>query len=292
LSGFYLERIRRGVDFIEAHLDEDVSLAAVARAAGVSQWHFQRIFKSVSGETLKGYIRARRMASALHRLLHTDLRVVDIAVLAGFESQEAFARAFKQAFGLTPMAYRRAGHPNMFLEKLALDDDMLHHLQANVTREPELVRQASMDLVGLRTVFFGVDSEKNNLGEKLPPLWAEFLPRRFAVPNASTQVCYGVLRQDRDDPERLEYLAAVRVHEPGELPAGMARVQVPAATYARFEHRGPAPALDRTVSYAYSTWLLRSGRRHTYGPDLEIYDDRYHPTAEDSVVSFAMPVED
>jgi AraC family transcriptional regulator len=50
---YYLERIQHGVDYIEARLDEDLSLADVAKAAGVSQWHFQRLFKALSGETLK-----------------------------------------------------------------------------------------------------------------------------------------------------------------------------------------------------------------------------------------------
>lgn len=92
---YYLERIQHGVDYIETRLEEDVSLADVAKAAGVSQWHFQRIFKALTGETLKTYIRSRRFAASLARLLDTNLRVLDIALLAGFESQEAFARAFK-----------------------------------------------------------------------------------------------------------------------------------------------------------------------------------------------------
>lgn len=94
---YYLERIQCGVDYIAAHLDEDVPLARVAREAGVSQWHFQRIFKALTGDTVKAYIRDGRLALALDRLLTTKLRVLDIALLAGFESQEAFARAFKQA---------------------------------------------------------------------------------------------------------------------------------------------------------------------------------------------------
>lgn len=289
-ADFYLGRIQRGVDFIEDHLDEDVALAAVARAAGLSQWHFQRIFKSLTGETLKGYIRARRLAGSLDRLLATDLRVADIAVLAGFESQEAFARAFKQAFGLTPMAYRKLGNGHAFLKKLALDEAMLHHVHANVSHEPELVRQPELTLVGLRTQFYGVDSDKDNLGAKLPSLWGAFLPRRFDVAGARAGACYGVVREERDDSDQLEYFAAVAVPSLGRVPDGMTAIQIPAATYARFEHRGAAPTVDRTVSYAYATWLLRSGRRHTGGPDLEIYDARYHPTDASSVLIYSIPV--
>lgn len=295
MSEFYLERIRRGVEFIEAHLDDDVALAAVARAAGLSQWHFQRIFRSITGETLKAYIRARRMAGALDRLLTTELRVVDIALHAGFESQEAFARAFKQAFGISPVAYRKLGKRNLFPKKLELDDEALRHLHRGVSLEPALVDTAAKTLVGLRTRFFGVDSDKNNLGEKLPGLWAGFLSRLPEITGARPGVCYGVIRQQGDDTDELDYFAAIEVDAiavdaGASLPAGMEVVEVPAATYARFEHRGPAPAVDHTVSYAYATWLMRSPWRHTGGPDLEIYDGRYHPTHAASVFEYALPV--
>lgn len=98
---YYLDRIQQGVDYIESRLEEDIALADVAKAAGLSQWHFQRMFRALTGETLKTYIRSRRLANSLDRLLSTRLRILDIALLAGFESQESFARAFKQSFGVT-----------------------------------------------------------------------------------------------------------------------------------------------------------------------------------------------
>jgi len=291
-DAYYTERIRRGVELIERGLDEDLTLADVARVAGMSQWHFQRIFKSLTGETLKTYIRSRRLAKALDRLATTELRVLDIAVLAGFQSQEAFTRAFKKAFAMTPSEYRALGNRNLFPRKLELDDAQLAHLRDGVSREPEIVEQPAMTLVGLRTRFFGADSEKNNLGEKLPPLWADFLPRRAEIEGAvDVGVCYGVIVPATEG-EELEYHAAVEVHGDAPLPDGMHRVATPAATYARFTHRGPAQAVDLTVSYAYSTWLLTSGRRHTYGADLEIYDHRFDAESEDSVFLYAIPIGD
>src|SRR5690606_32867932 len=117
------------------------------------------------GETLKTYIRARRLASSLDRLLTTELRVLDIALLAGFQSQEAFARAFKQAFGITPQGYRKLGKKSLFLKKPQFSPQYLQHIHRNASLEPEVYEQARMTLVGLRTRFFSVDSEKNNIGE-------------------------------------------------------------------------------------------------------------------------------
>ncbi len=287
---YYLGCIQRGVDYIEARLDEDVPLANVAAEAGLSQWHFQRIFKALTGDTLKAYIRSRRLAMALDRLLTTQLRVLDVAVLAGFESQEAFGRAFKQAFGLTPQQYRRLGRKNLLMKKLQIDADYLQHLRHNVSTEPEIYEQPRMTLVGLRTVFYSVDSEKNNIGAQLPPLWQAFLPRLQDVAHGVPDRCYGVVRQESEDSDRLEYHAAIEVSQVDALPQGMVSLEVPAAAYAKFTHRGPAQHVDRTVSYVYSTWLAQSGRRHTYGPDLEIYGADYHPTSVDSLFHYAIPV--
>lgn len=287
---YYLERIQQGVDYIETRLDEDVELALVARAAGVSQWHFQRLFKALTGETLKTYIRSRRLAGSLERLLTSELRILDIALLAGFESQEAFARAFKQAFGLSPQQYRAMREKSLFLKKPRFDADYLRHINQNISLVPEIYEQPRMLLVGLRTLFFGVDSERNNVGAQLNPLWGAFIPRLAQIEHRISGVCYGVVRQLEEGSERLEYHAAIEVTDASALPEGMVALEIPASTYARFEHRGPAQNIDHTVSYAYATWLAQSSHRHSYGPDLEFYGAQYHYSSDDSVMHYAIPI--
>ncbi len=286
----YLMQLQRGVDFIEERLDEDLTLAEVAKVAGISRWHYQRIFRALTGETLKGYIRSRRLARSRKRLIDGELRILDIAMLAGFESQEAYARAFKKAFDMTPSAYRKLGDNRLFLHKVRFDRDYLRHIHGNVSLEPEIYEAKSMTMVGLHTNCFGVDSDKNNIGDHLPGLWETFLSRLSEIDHVIEGTCYGVVKQEREDGERLSYHAAIAVTEAATLPAGMVRVEVPPATYARFVHRGPAKNVDHTVNYIYSTWLAQSGRRHTYGPDIEVYGAAYHPTSPDSEMAYAIPV--
>lgn len=150
--------------------------------------------------------------------------------------------------------------------------------------------QKPMLLIGLRTHFFGTDSEKNNVAEQLPQLWGRFVPRLGEVTKAVPGTCYGVIRQEADGSERLEYHAAIEVTDAASIPDGMVALEIPAAKYARFEHRGPAQNLDHTVSYAYATWLAASPNRHSYGPDLEFYGPGYHPTSADSVIHYALPI--
>lgn len=285
---FYLDRIQDGVDYVESRLDRPVRLADVARAAGMSQWHFQRLFRSMTGETLGTYIRARRLSGALERLRATDDRILDVALAAGFGSQEAFARAFKRAYGTTPRRFRAEGSGGRFLRKLELDAAYLRHLQRGVSLQPAEVHAPRRLLVGLATQFYGIDSDKNNLGEKLPALWGALLPRLAEIPHRQGGVCYGVIVPTATD--RLDYFAAIEVGASGPVPPGMVTVEVPEATWARFEHLGTAADVDRTVSYAYGTWLPQSGHRHTGGPDLEVYGDAYHPTRADSRFHYCLPV--
>ncbi len=290
----YLDHIQRGVDYIEDKLGLPIAIGAVAQASGMSQWHFQRMFKGLTGDTVKDYIRARRLARALDLLLNTDRRIIDIAVDADFDSQESFTRAFKAAFDDTPARYRKAGKKRPFPAKAKFDRDYLAHLNRGIGTEPEIYAQRAMRLVGMRTTFFGADSEKNNLAERLPPLWQRFLARLSEIQDTVGGTCYGVVRQLQENSDELEYFCAIEVNPAAisAAPAGMLAFTTPAATYARFAHRGAVKLIDGTVNYIYSTWLPRSGRKHSLAADLEFYGAAYSPSSDQSLMHYAIPLDD
>jgi len=285
-----IEQIQQGINYIEDHLDVDIALADVAGAGGISQWHFQRIFKALTGETLKTYIRSRRLAGALDKLRDPNARIIDIAMDAGYESQESFTRAFKKAYGMTPNVYRKIGEKSLFLKKVQIDIEYIRHINSNLSLQPEIHQQASMQLVGLKTCFYSVDSEKNNIAETLPPLWEAFINRLDQIEFTVPGVCYGVV-QSNPQTELLEYHAAIEVSQWKSLPEGMVGLVIPAATYAKFTHRGDVKQINNTVNYIYSSWLLQSDMLHTYDADLEIYTGDYHPTSDQSVMYYAIPVQ-
>lgn len=287
---FYLHRIQRGIDFIEAHLETDIALSDVAQAAGLSQWHFQRIFKALTNETLKTYIRSRRFAKALDQLLHTRLGILDIALAAGYDTQESFTRAFKACFELTPNQYRKFGRRSLFVKKAQFDEDYLRQLDRNLSLTPDIQDRPALQLVGLATHFYGADSDKDNLGQKLPPLWASFMPRLAEIAHRVPGVCYGVVSQTASDSDLLLYHAAIEVSHSGALPEGMVHFEVPAARYATFEHRGAPENVNHTVNYIYANWLAGSGQRHSGGADLEIYGPGYQGGSDASVMHYAVPV--
>ncbi|OWR31715.1 AraC family transcriptional regulator [Saccharibacillus sp. O23] len=103
----YLPAVQKTIDYIERHLEQELTGERIAAEAGFSFHHFHRIFQSETGMTMSDYVRSRRLAGAASALLHTDERILDLALRCGFESQEAFGRAFKKIYGLPPARYRR-----------------------------------------------------------------------------------------------------------------------------------------------------------------------------------------
>ncbi|MES2102872.1 MAG: helix-turn-helix domain-containing protein [Pseudomonadota bacterium] len=286
----YLNQIQRSVDYIEAHLAQPIAINAVAREAGMSQWHFQRMFRGLTGDTVKDYIRSRRLVRAQDALLNSDQRIIDIALDADFDSQESFTRAFKAAFNATPAQYRRTGKRHPFPQKIKFDPDYLRHIHRGMDIVPEIYRQKPSRFVGMRTRFYGSDSERNNIGEKLPPLWQQFLMRLSEIRHAIGGTCYGIVRQLAEDSDELEYVCAVEVTAFELIPAGMLTLEQPACTYAKFAHRGAVNLIDNTVNYIYSTRLSQSGTRHVGTADLEFYGAGYSPGSPDSLMHYAIPI--
>ena len=109
------KNIQRMIDEIDSCIkskdDEVLTLQILARKFGYSEYHFSRRFKELSGMRFRDYLRYRKLAFALKRIRDTKDGILQIALDYGFSSNEAFTRAFKKIYGLTPSAYRRSPVP-------------------------------------------------------------------------------------------------------------------------------------------------------------------------------------
>lgn len=105
----YHDRMRRAVDHIDRHLDTDFDLASVSAVAAFSKFHFHRQFSATFGVSVHRYVQLARLKRAAHQLAFrpTD-RVIDIALAAGYDAPDAFARAFRRRFGQSPGEFRSA----------------------------------------------------------------------------------------------------------------------------------------------------------------------------------------
>lgn len=99
--------LQEAIEWIEKHLQEELSMAEIASKSCFSTFHFQRLFQAISGFTVLEYIRRRRLSEAAKKLKDTELRILEVAILFQYGSQEAFTRAFTGYFGMTPAKFRR-----------------------------------------------------------------------------------------------------------------------------------------------------------------------------------------
>jgi len=101
-------RLQRVLDFIEAHLEDEITVAQLAAAARLSEFHFSRAFKATTGRAPYGYVSDRRMNHAKWLLAETDRSLADIADACRFSSPGNFSRAFQRATGTTPAKFRQS----------------------------------------------------------------------------------------------------------------------------------------------------------------------------------------
>jgi AraC family transcriptional regulator len=131
-----VDAVQRMQDYIEAHLDQPVTLTALAQAAGYSPSYASRVFKELTGIAPLDYLRARRLSRAARRLRDSSERVLDIALDTMFDSHEGFTRAFSRQFGLTPEYYRKYSPPlPWFLPRSARDYYLYYRKGAEIMSE-------------------------------------------------------------------------------------------------------------------------------------------------------------
>jgi AraC family transcriptional regulator len=104
----YLESINKAIAYIEDNSTTDIQLKDVATQANLSQFHFHRVFKSLTGDTVKDFLTRLRLEKAALKLKHTQSEIGEIAVECGYHNHETFTRAFKDYYGLSPLDYRNS----------------------------------------------------------------------------------------------------------------------------------------------------------------------------------------
>lgn len=103
--------LEKAIRYVEANLENELSLNEVAQHCNYSPYHFSVLFHQYFGETLKSYIKKRRLTLAAEHLKHTEIIILHIAIKYGYSSQAAFSRAFTDLFGITPHKYRQTQVP-------------------------------------------------------------------------------------------------------------------------------------------------------------------------------------
>lgn len=293
-SHHHLTAIERALDTIEDSLRCALDIERLALDCGMSYWHFHRAFAALTGETVGSYLRRRRLSAAAREALRSRKRLVEIAIDYQFGSHEAFSRAFRAMFKVSPSQFRR-DPISLWSARPRLDADRLRHL-SKLSLEPQIVELPSLRLVGLTTRFFGYSSERANNSVALPLHWRTHRERISCIPDSAGPFRYGAWDDlppnTRVDPDEFIYLAGRAVETAAPPPDGMEDWAAPAGRYALFTHKGHIHRIGETINYVYAAWLPRAGFERGKSFDLERYDHRFTPDSDQSEFDYLVPLAD
>ncbi|MCM3695085.1 AraC family transcriptional regulator [Microbacterium oleivorans] len=266
--------LTRLVEHIEAHLGEELDVAAVARAHGTTEYHLRRMFSSLAGMPLSEYVRRRRMTVAAGDLVG-DEELLTIAVRHGYGSTEAFSRAFQAVHGIAPAAVRRNGGPLRTQPQLRFRLTV----EGSIPMDTRIIDRPAFRLVGHAARVHLVHRGAN------PAIQAHIaaLPvsEHARLKGLSDTEPAGLLQVSADvDPDYTEGSELTYLHgvaRAGNSPTfdDLDVIDVPAGTWAVFRTSGAYPdALQTTWASTATDWFPANPWRLRPGPSIVSVLDR------------------
>lgn len=230
---------------IEDHITEMVTISDLSKKFYISEVHLQRLFKFAFGIPLAGYIRSRKLAASVEKLLSTEYRIIDIANEYGFTHEQAYIRAFKKEYHITPGELRRSGTVIKVSPPLQIFPE--NKLQSGAMFGPDIVMVPEFQVIGRRYV---VPFDQSVV---LPPQLAKSFWEEdsFRIKNiAETNVYYGVTRIGDLKDGYSYYMPSVKVNDISHIPEGMMADCFPTSMCARFHYIGKHHYYDINVDMA------------------------------------------
>lgn len=252
--------------FVESHFAREISLDEVAAVGGVSRYHMTRAFAAATGMPVMAYAKARRLSEAAKALAKGAPDILAVALAAGYGSHEAFTRAFRDQFGITPEQLRAGRRLDIIplVEPIAMNDKPI------TLAPPRIEAGKTLLIAGLSERYTYATSAA------IPSQWQRFHPYIGHVPGQVGQVAYGVF-YNTDDGGNMDYMTGIEVRDFSDLPKEFARLRVPEHLYAVFQHHGHVSAIRGTMNAIWNHWLPQSGYEAADAPGLERYDKNFSP---------------
>jgi AraC family transcriptional regulator len=265
----YQDRMRRVLDHIDRHLDGDLDLDTLSAVAAFSKFHFHRQFSATFGLSVHRYVQLARLKRASHQLAYNDCQTVtDIAMDAGYDAPDAFARAFRQRLGQSPSSFRKSPDWEPWLAAFGpLDNARSKLMQKIFTTDDVTIRDVQPTKVAIM--------EHRGSPETLGDTIRRFIAwRRAAGLHPRTNPTFTVWHSERRPAEQDEYsidlcVGTDRPIEPnGEaIKAG----EIPGGRCAVLRVVGYTDNLEPAALYLYRDWLPASGEE---ARDFPIYCQR------------------
>jgi AraC family transcriptional regulator len=263
-----LTSMNNAMQYIEEHLTDDIDYSEVSKIACRSEYHFKRMFSFLSGIGLSEYIRRRRLTLAALDLKDTNLRIIDVAIKYGYDSADAFSRAFHSMHGILPSEARSENTQLKAYPRMTFQLSIKGGCEMNY----RIVEKGPFKLVGIKKrvpiIFKGANPEIAKMAELLTP---EIIKQLKAISNVeptgiiSASVNFSEGRME----EKGELDHYIGVATSSNETADFDVLKIDASTWAIFESIGPFPeTLQNVWGRIYSEWFPSSGYEVAPGPEI------------------------
>ncbi len=273
----YHERILRVLTHIQEHLDGVLDLEELARVACFSSFHFHRIFAAMTGETIADHVRRLRLERAAMELRSGAKQVIQVALDAGYEAHEAFTRAFKAAYGVSPAKFRRAAGP---LAILAAPSGV--HFRPGVplttfNTNPitkKVMKVITKKIAPMRVAYLRHVGPYEGNGQTWINLVAR-LTQEKQVRKSSVFIGMGHDNPSVTPAAELRYDACVTVDEDFEPKKPVELQTIPGGNFAVVKNC-PVEEIKDAYQYLYGKWLAQSSRELRPVPSFMVLVDAHN----------------
>ncbi|BAE82912.1 AraC family transcriptional regulator [Desulfitobacterium hafniense] len=253
--------------YIEKNLLDVIEPGQISRIAGCSEYHFRRMFSFLAGMPLGEYIRRRRLSLAGALLRSEQVKIIDLALQLGYESPEAFSKAFQVMHGVAPSQAKKANAELKVMPPMTFQLTIKGGTEMNY----RLVEKDEFYIVGFKKritmQFKGINPEMDSLVQKLTPqIIAELKSLCDTEPKGMLSVSANFDERTAEGSQLDQYIGVATSQT---MSNHYDLLHVPAATWAVFKAVGTFPeALQDTWAKIYAEWFPASGYEMTGGPEL------------------------
>lgn len=277
--------VDRAIWYVESHFGGSLTLDCVASTVGLSRFQLSRLFTFATGLSFTSYLRGRRLTEAARALADGAPDILSVALDAGYGSHEAFSRAFRAHFGVTPEEVR----DRRSLENLKLVEAIkMPTTQTSRISDPEMRETGPLFIAGMRR-FFRYEDRGG-----IPALWQQFAPHIGSIPGETRGHSYGICAHNGSDAgdEGFDYVAGVAVRSLDDLPQDLVGMRIPGQRWAVFRHEDHVSTLGGTCAAA-GEWLAREGHKPAEGAVqmVEHYGSQFDPRTGSGGCEIWIPLE-
>lgn len=263
----WLDRMVDSIDYLENNMESKLDMDEAAKVAYSSKFHFQRMFHMLTGVTVAEYVRKRRLTLAAQELTSSDVKVIDVALKYGYQTPEAFTKAFQRLHGVRPSDVRDLGMNLKAYPRISFQIQV----KGEVAMNYKIVEKEAFKIVGYAKRITTANGK--NL-ELIPAFWDEAYEKGWCKKLGAIAGNMGLIGVCTDfDFDKEEMTYAIVAEKPVDKVAeDMVELEIPAANWAIFEAVGPMPdSIQNVWKRIFSEWFPATGYQHADGPELEVY---------------------